>query len=126
MRNVAKWSWQVVRPQDNLPPAWEVLLRLSAIFMGMRGRSTGEVDDHIFRHVAADVANNCAWPEPNLGEILAKLNVSKGPERTIDMLLRLGPYGDGFGRRPEGLTLKRFSIRHTGSTLVCFGHGFVR
>src|SRR5262249_58943728 len=28
-----------------------------------------------------------------------------GPERIIDMLLRIGPHGDGFGRRPDGLTL---------------------
>ncbi len=29
----------------------------------------------------------------------------RGPDRIVDMLIRLGPYGDGFGRRPQGLTL---------------------
>ncbi|MYR88442.1 molybdopterin oxidoreductase family protein, partial [Streptomyces sp. SID685] len=27
------------------------------------------------------------------------------PERRLDLMLRLGPYGDGFGARPDGLTL---------------------
>jgi hypothetical protein len=27
--------------------------------------------------------------------------------RIVDMLLRVGPYGDGFGRREGGLTLKK-------------------
>jgi len=27
--------------------------------------------------------------------------------RAVDMLLRIGPHGDGFGRRPDGLTLAR-------------------
>jgi hypothetical protein len=31
----------------------------------------------------------------------------EGPERMIDMLLRIGPYGDGFGRQPDGLTLAK-------------------
>ena len=30
-----------------------------------------------------------------------------GPERIVDMLMRMGPYGDGFGRRPDGLALDR-------------------
>ena len=30
-----------------------------------------------------------------------------GYERRLDMMLRLGPYGDGFGANPDGLTLDR-------------------
>jgi anaerobic selenocysteine-containing dehydrogenase len=30
-----------------------------------------------------------------------------GPERLLDLALRSGPHGDGFGRKPEGLTLDR-------------------
>ena len=29
----------------------------------------------------------------------------RGPERLLDIRLRTGPYGDGFGARPEGLSL---------------------
>jgi len=40
-------------------------------------------------------------------EIVAKLDGEHGPLRIIDMLIRMGPYGDGFGRRAEGLSLER-------------------
>jgi Molydopterin dinucleotide binding domain len=33
-------------------------------------------------------------------EIIAALGERRGPERLIDLLLRLGPYGDGFGASP--------------------------
>ena len=36
-----------------------------------------------------------------------QLTGETGPERRLDMMLRLGPYGDGFGVRPEGLTLEQ-------------------
>ena len=29
----------------------------------------------------------------------------RGPERMLDLMLRTGPYGDGFGAKPDGLTL---------------------
>jgi len=38
-------------------------------------------------------------------EILAALAPRRGPERLLDLMLRTGPYGDGFGARPDGLTL---------------------
>src|SRR5262249_54383715 len=40
----------------------------------------------------------------NPQEILAALSHRRGPERLIDLALRTGPYGDGFGAR-EGISL---------------------
>ncbi|MFL5836233.1 MAG: molybdopterin dinucleotide binding domain-containing protein, partial [Solirubrobacteraceae bacterium] len=40
-------------------------------------------------------------------ELLAELEPLRGPERLLELLLRCGPYGDGFGARPDGLTLAR-------------------
>ena len=34
--------------------------------------------------------------------MLAALEPRVGPERLLDLMLRAGPYGDGFGARPEG------------------------
>jgi anaerobic selenocysteine-containing dehydrogenase len=39
------------------------------------------------------------------GELMEALEPRRGPERIIDLMLRVGPYGDGFGTDPEGLTL---------------------
>jgi anaerobic selenocysteine-containing dehydrogenase len=44
-------------------------------------------------------------------ELLAALGVSVGVDRILDFLLRTGPYGDGFGTRPGGLSLE-FLRRH--------------
>src|SRR5918998_2888 len=38
-------------------------------------------------------------------EILAALGDRTGPERLLDLMLRTGPYGDGFGANPDGLSL---------------------
>src|SRR5690606_28255523 len=32
----------------------------------------------------------------------------RGPERILDMAIRIGPYGDRYGEAPEGLTLDSF------------------
>ncbi|MFJ4327091.1 molybdopterin oxidoreductase family protein [Streptomyces tricolor] len=40
-------------------------------------------------------------------DLAAQLTGDNGAERRLDLMLRLGPYGDGFGARPEGLSLAR-------------------
>lgn len=50
-------------------------------------------------------------------ELAAALTGVSGPERRLDMMLRLGPYGDGFGVRPEGLSLERLLAHPHGIDL---------
>src|SRR6202035_2782086 len=38
-------------------------------------------------------------------ELLQMLATRRGPERVLDLMLRTGPYGDGFGADPDGLSL---------------------
>jgi anaerobic selenocysteine-containing dehydrogenase len=38
-------------------------------------------------------------------ELLVALASRSGPERILDLMLRTGPYGDGFGADPSGLSL---------------------
>src|SRR5262249_58766188 len=64
------------------------------------------VDDFVFRRfVEGAVDGDCPWPGLTVDEVVEKADGAIGPERIIDMLLRIGPHGDGFGRRPDGLTL---------------------
>jgi hypothetical protein len=82
------------------------VLKLSAPFMGMTDRSIKDIDDVLFRQLVTEaVKHNGSWSGLTTDEIMAKLDGAIGPERVIDMLVRLGPYGDGFGRRRDGLTL---------------------
>jgi anaerobic selenocysteine-containing dehydrogenase len=108
VRNFTKWSPAAVSPPPGMPEAWQLMLKLIAIFMGLADRPLKDVDDTIFAQLARNLGKrNCPWPGLTFDEVAAKLDRSSGPERTIDMLLRVGPYGDGFGRRPDGLTLAK-------------------
>jgi anaerobic selenocysteine-containing dehydrogenase len=108
VRNIAKWSWAAVSASSDSPPAWEVMLQIGAGLLGLEGRATKEVDDMVFAQVAQTaVKRNRHWQGLSVEEVVSSLAESTGPERVIDMLLRLGPYGDGFGRNPSGLTLGR-------------------
>jgi anaerobic selenocysteine-containing dehydrogenase len=106
VRNVVKWSSPVPASAE-APEAWRVLARLSGILMGMPDRTAEEIDDVVFRQFATSALATNAWPDLGVDEIVAKLDGVHGPERIVDMLMRMGPYGDGFGRRPGGLSLDR-------------------
>lgn len=47
----------------------------------------------------------------------AMLATGPGYERRLDMMLRLGPYGDAFGAKPDGLTLDRLKSAPHGIDL---------
>ena len=118
VRNVAKWSWAAVPPPAGTPETWEVLSALSARLMGLGDLPAKDVDDFVFRHFAEGaVAADRRWPGLTIDEIVAKVERAIGPERIVDMLLRIGPYGDGFGRRREGLTLARLRAAEHGLDL---------
>ncbi|PRC54334.1 molybdopterin-binding oxidoreductase, partial [Mycobacterium sp. ITM-2017-0098] len=47
----------------------------------------------------------------------ALLPAGPGYERRLDMMLRVGAYGDAFGARPDGLTLERLKAAPHGIDL---------
>jgi anaerobic selenocysteine-containing dehydrogenase len=105
-RNVANFSPPVFEREG--PAEWEVLMRLAGIVAGQGPNGDVAAFDHmvihtlIQREVGMD-GSPVAGRDP--GELLAELEPRRGPERVLDFLLRVGPYGDGFGADPEGLTL---------------------
>ena len=62
----------------------------------------------IGRHVAA---GGIPIAGRDVAELVAALGDRRGEERLLDFLLRVGPYGEGFGVDPRGLTLDRLT-RH--------------
>lgn len=103
-----KWSDPVFAPPSDQPPEWEILLRLAGAMLGI---PLSDVDltamDDLY--VAGLVATACAAAGTPLSgrdpqEATAALT-GRGPERLVDMGIRLGPWGDDLGRRPGGLTL---------------------
>lgn len=110
IRNVANYSPPVLPPLDDHPDEWEILLRLGAIVAGQGASADVDAFDDL---VAATVAHQLtSTAASRVGEcspedLLAASGHRRGPERILDLLLRAGPYGDGFGQRPDGLSLER-------------------
>lgn len=108
VRNVANYSPAVLAPEEGRPAEWEILLRLAAIASGLGAHAdVAPLDDE----VAGAIARSAVRDEHGLvhgrdpAELLAAVAHRRGPERVLDLMLRTGPYGDGFGARPGGLTL---------------------
>ncbi len=108
LRNVANYSPPVLPLEEGQLDEWHILARLALLAQGMgAGAEPAIVDDLTVRALVgaavADETGPIAGRE--VDEIVALLGERTGPERLLDLMLRTGPYGDGFGARPGGLTL---------------------
>ena len=108
LRNVANYSPPVLPLDDDQLDEWKILARLALVAQGMgAGADPAVVDDLVVQTLigaaVADETGPIAGRDP--AEILAELGDRVGPERLLDLMLRTGPYGDGFGSDPDGLSL---------------------
>ena len=106
-RNVANYSPPVMNGDG--PAEWEVLLRLAGVVAGQGPNADVEALDRLV--IEALVRREVALPgspieQRDPGKLIEALEPRRGPERLLDFMLRTGPYGDGFGNDPEGLTLE--------------------
>ena len=108
VRNIANHSPAAVPLAEGQPDEWEILLTLAAIALGQEPPVDVDAADAVVLQQA--VAGVVADPDARLAtrdpdELIAQLAGRRGPERLLDLLLRSGPYGDGFGTHPDGLSL---------------------
>jgi anaerobic selenocysteine-containing dehydrogenase len=120
LHDVANYSGPVLPLDDDQPDEWEVLARLALVLQG--AGATGDpaiVDDLMIDGMVRSSAGDESSPIHGRGpdEIMALLAPRTGPERLLDFLLRTGPYGDGFGVDPEGLTLATLEAEPHGVDL---------
>jgi anaerobic selenocysteine-containing dehydrogenase len=107
VHNVANYSPRVFEPSG--PPEWKTFLRLAGVLAGQGPNADLDaLDDLVISTVVqrevGDVGSRVAGREP--AELIEALEPRRGPERVLDFMLRVGPYGDGFGAEPDGLTLE--------------------
>ncbi len=97
----------------------EILARLVLAASGTHGAEPEAVDamviDRTLGKAVADPGSPVHGRTPAL--LAAALTGRTGPERRLDLMLRLGPYGDGFGADPDGLTLERLLAHPHGIDL---------
>src|SRR3954468_7683656 len=110
IRNVANYSPPVLERDDEMPDEWETLLRLAGVAAGQGPDcDVAAFDDlvafELARRATSDSHSAVAGRDP--AELVAAVAPRRGPERLLDIMLRTGPYGEGFGARPDGLTLAK-------------------
>jgi anaerobic selenocysteine-containing dehydrogenase len=111
-RNQARYSAAVFEPDDGQPAEWLSLLRLIAIAKGRGAQADLQaLDDEM---LADDVRRQAG---DQADAVIAAVSRWQGPERLLDLALRAGPYGDGFGRQPEGLNLAKLADAEAGIDL---------
>ncbi|CAB4860917.1 MAG: molybdopterin-dependent oxidoreductase [Actinobacteria bacterium] len=120
IRNISRYSPALVEADPEFPDEWETLLRLSMICAGQPADSDiSGLDDFVALEVAKrEVArHNSPASGMSAEEAVAATSPRVGPERLLDLLLRCGPAGDGFGTNPDGLSLDRLIVEEHGVDL---------
>ena len=110
VRNNARYSPAVLPLPDGRPDECEILARLALIVLGMGPDADPKmVDDQVIATtLAKEVADeHSPVAGRSVEDLTAMLPEGRGYERRLDMMLRLGPFGDAFGANPDGLTLQR-------------------
>lgn len=123
VRNSARWSPPVFDKSEGERDEGEVLLTLAAIAVAAVNNTPeptpAQMDDlvafEVARRACSDSASRAAGRDP--AELLAVVAALRGVERLLDLSLRSGPYGDGFGSHPDGLTLAAVKAAPSGIDL---------
>jgi anaerobic selenocysteine-containing dehydrogenase len=106
IRNFARWSPRVFEPEAGLPDLGDVLLEVA-------GRSNGTtaetLDELLFAGMLATFVGPPGTPSAGVSveQAREKLGAERGWQRLLDLMLRTGPYGDGFDDAAEGLSLAK-------------------
>ena len=101
-RNHARCSPPVFCAPAGQPEEWQTLLTLAAIVQGKGAHiDANTLDDAQFAEDAQRLFGAHA------DAIIQATRGFKGPQRNLEVALRSGPYGDQFGRKPDGLTLAK-------------------
>ncbi|GGW19337.1 molybdopterin oxidoreductase family protein [Streptomyces capoamus] len=119
VRNQVRYSRPAVPLEPGRMAETEILARLVLAVSGMHGTDPAAVDamviDQTLARAVRDEHAPVAGRDPRA--LAALLTGENGPERRLDLMLRLGPYGDGFGARPDGLTLEKLLAHPHGIDL---------
>jgi len=109
IRNVANYSPPIVELPPDAKEESEILLRLANIVSGQGASADPHALDNFVIAGLIDKAVNRAGSNVegrDPAELLDALSSREGEDRMLDLMLRTGPYGDGFGAKPNGLSLE--------------------
>ncbi|WP_329278953.1 molybdopterin oxidoreductase family protein [Streptomyces sp. NBC_01451] len=109
VRNQVRYNRPAVPLEPGRMAETEIFARLVLAATGMHGADPGAVDAMVIDQTLGKAVREPHSPvhgrDPQ--QLAKELDGDNGPERRLDLMLRLGPYGDGFGVRPDGLSLAK-------------------
>lgn len=120
IRSVANYSPPVLEPDPAVLPEWQTILRLAGIAAGQGPAvDVDAFDDFVARSMVERELKSPTSPiaGKTTDEIMAALEPRRGPERALDLMLRVGPFGDRFVAEPERLTLAQLEAAPHGIDL---------
>lgn len=101
VRNHVRYGEQVFEPEPFEKRSWEVYVELAA---RLNGADAAAYDDLSLMQNVTRFAGKIGL---DVDDVIAQLGFERGPMRIVDLQLRCGPYGDQFGKRPDGLNLEK-------------------
>jgi anaerobic selenocysteine-containing dehydrogenase len=106
VRNVANYSPPSMPLDADSRDEADILLRLACIAAG-GGVTEDQLEDVVAGQLAQQLSEDPSSPAAGCSpeEMLDAVSSRRRQDRLLDLLLRAGPYGDGFGRTPGGLSL---------------------
>lgn len=119
VRNQVRYTRPAVPLDADRMDESEILARLVLAVSGTHGAEPDAVDAMVIDRTLGKTVTDPHSPVHGRApaELAAALTGRTGPERRLDLMLRLGPYGDGFGADPDGLTLERLLAHPHGIDL---------
>jgi len=119
VRNNVRYSPPVLALDDR-PDEAEILSRIALVLYGIGAQGDPALVDA--QVIAMTLAKETQDPDSpvagrDVDELTGMLHAGPGYERRLDMMLRLGPYGDAFGAKPDGLTLEKVKANPHGIDL---------
>ncbi|HEX3140271.1 MAG TPA: molybdopterin-dependent oxidoreductase, partial [Rhizobacter sp.] len=111
-RNYVRYSGPVLPAPKGHLRDWQILVKLIGLVQGKGAQADAQqIDDAL---LSAELERSLG---ERAGAVMAAVSHHSGPERRLDLSLRAGPYGDDFGRKPEGLTLDKVKASVDGIDL---------
>lgn len=101
VRNHVRYGEQVFEPEPGEKRSWEVYLELAA---RLNGEEPEAYDD---LNLMQNVTRFAGKLGLDVDDVIAQLGDERGPMRLVELQLRCGPYGDQFGKNPDGLNLEK-------------------
>ncbi|TXH66736.1 MAG: molybdopterin oxidoreductase family protein [Lysobacteraceae bacterium] len=112
--HAARFSDAALPTPEGAWPEWRALTRLTALLEGHDADAAANVearDEDALRDELSGVLRASGVSDERIpAQVQALLTAAaplQGPERQLDLGLRAGPWGDGFGAKPDGLSLAR-------------------